>query len=469
MYDYRGEPLKNLSVRREWSFETTPDGGSVMDPLAAFATVSSTVDELLGKPGMRSVSPTHIALCSFWHSLLGIDSGGKPTIPVLGWADTRSGRYSAQLKKRFDEAEVHDRTGAHFHSSFWPAKLLWIRKECPDAFAATETWMGFGDYVAMRLTGRRVTSVSMASATGIIDQARCDWDDQLLRYLKVPRTHLPEIAPSGTGLELNRTAAKRFPQLKNTLLLPAIGDGAADHVGSAGLGKDRASLMVGTSAAMRVAFSGPAPKRVPRGLWCYRIDERRVVVGGALSDGGNLYDRCTTNFGLVPKSGDFRALSPAASGITVLPFFHGERSTGYREDIQGAILGVTAENTVIEILHAAMEAVAYRIAAISDGLAKVSKLKTIVASGGALQRSPVWAQMIADVLGRDLKLSAAEESASRGTVLLALESLGKIDCIDSLESSEGPTLAFDPARHAAYKKARARHEAAISKAYGTEK
>src|SRR5947209_7916398 len=105
-----------MSARRQWSFAQDSDGGSTMDPTAALATGFSAVDELLAKAARRDLEITHIALCSFWHSLLGVNSKGQPTTPVLGWADTRSGRFSEILKKRFHESAIHDRTGAHFHS-----------------------------------------------------------------------------------------------------------------------------------------------------------------------------------------------------------------------------------------------------------------------------------------------------------------------------------------------------------------
>ena len=74
-----------------------------------------------------------------------------------------------------------------------------------------------------------------------------------------------------------------------------------------------------------------------------------------------------------------------------------------------------------------MEGVAFHLADIFEQLKKVAKIDEIVASGGALRESPVWTQIIADVLGRDLTLSDAQESSSRGAVLLALETIGKID------------------------------------------
>ncbi len=431
-----------------------------MNAEAALKCVVAAIDGVLEKAKRFEI--THVAICAFWHSLLGVDANNRPTTKVLGWADTRSREYSALLKKRFDESAIHDRTGGHFHSSFWPAKLLWLRREMPDAFERTVQWMSFSDYVALKLFGTGVTTVSMASATGVFDQRKCDWDREMLRYLKVKRRQLPSITDG--PLRLTAVNARRWPQLKDTVWLPAIGDGTADHVGACGIGKGRASLMIGTSAAMRVAYKGQPPARVPGGLWSYRIDRERVIVGGALSDGGNLYQKFKRDLRL-PKTAEneMAVRGAAAHGLTVLPFFFGERSTGYREDAEGAIVGTDPDVDAIDLLQAAMEGVAFRLAEVHDRLKRVARIKTIVASGGALRASPIWTQIVADVLGLDLCVTEDQESASRGAVLLALESLGKIESIDERSFSEGSKLEHHPACHIAYRRARRQHQTAYKK------
>ncbi len=398
-----------------------------MDADEAFDHVASAIDALLAKTAAVKGEIGYIAQCAFWHSLVGVDAGGRPTTKVFGWADTRSREYSPALRKRFDEHAVHDRTGAQFHSSFWPAKLLWLRRERPEVFARTDKWLSFSDYVALRLFGAAVTSVSMASGTGIFDQRKCDWDAELTRFLKVRRAGLPAVCEDDAQtFALNRKFAKRWPRLAKAAFFPAIGDGAADNVGSGCVMGSMAALMVGTSAAMRVAYAGYPPSPIPDGLWCYRIDRRRVIVGGALSDGGNLYARIKQLFKLPANADELVAGREPRDTLVVIPFFHGERSTGYDEDARGAIIGLTAADDGIDVLRAAMEGVAFRLADICERLADVAEVKTIVASGGALRESPVWTQIIADVLGRDLTLSDARESSSRGAVLLALESIGKM-------------------------------------------
>ncbi len=431
LYNESAEPVRGASVKVEHSLVVSGSGVAEIDADGCLAQLIEAIDQLGEKLAKRPHPISHVATSCFWHSLVGIDANGKPTTKVFSWADTRSRKYTEVLRKKFDEATVHNRTGARFHSSFWPAKLLWLRHERPDAWATTARWLSFSDYAAMKLVGDAGTSVSIASGTGIFDQRKCDWDDELLRYLKVTREKLPVIPEADDEpRKLSNKFAKRWPWLADSLWFPAIADGAADNLGSGCISRTKAALMIGTSGAMRVAYEGEPPAAIPSGLWSYRIDREKVIIGGALSDGGNLYAWMKKNLDLPKDAEEQIAKRPlGAHGVTVSPYFHGERSTLYREDARGAIDCLTASNDAIDILQAAMEGVAYRFAEILKQLNSVVKVREIVASGGALRDSPVWTRMISDILGRNLTMNTARESSSRGAVLLALESIGKIDKI----------------------------------------
>jgi gluconokinase len=147
-----------------------------------------------------------------------------------------------------------------------------------------------------------------------------------------------------------------------------------------------------------------------------------------LSDGGNLYQLIKNKFKLPANTDELiRQRGSSNDDLIVLPFFFGERSTGYNEDATGAIIGLNASHDGVDILQAAMEGVAFRLAEIYKRMQKIADIREIVASGGALRASPVWTQIIADVLDHDLIVTDTEESPSRGAVLLALESLGRIE------------------------------------------
>ena len=479
LYNFNGDVLPATMVKNERQLTATEDGGAEIDAFEAFAQIEKAIDDVLIKSAKLKGEILYVAASSFWHSLVGIDEKGKPTTKVFGWADTRSAKFVAQLREKLNENEVHNRTGARFHSSFWTAKLLWLRQDFPKVFEKTAKWLSFSDFVALKLFGtsssRRqseksrqdvgvpFTSVSMASATGIFDIRKNVWDAKLINFLEIKSENLPEIAAEDTDtFGLNQKYQKRWERLKDSKWFLAIGDGAANNIGAGCVTKQKAALMIGTSGAMRVAFAGEIPKKIPNGLWCYRIDRKRIIIGGALSDGGGLYFWLKENFRL--KNDDDKTEDeiekriPDGHGLTFLPFLAGERSTGYHEDAHGAVLGLKSATDTIDIVQAALESVAYRFAEIYDQLNAVAEIKEIIASGGALRESPVWTQIIADVLAQNLSLPDVREASSRGAVLLALESLGKIVSIEKQETPKGRRFKFNKNRHAIYLMARKRHE-----------
>lgn len=454
VYDFQANVLSETMVKKERTIHFTEDGGAELTAQEALSQVCEAIEEVLSK---ATQTIDYVAASCFWHSLVGVDSKGNATTNVFTWAETRPAKYVQTLRDNLNEAQIHNRTGARFHSSFWTAKLLWLKEEFPEVFEKTDKWLSFSDYLALKLFGKNVTSVSMASGTGLFNIRRFEWDDDLLTFTDIKSECLPEIVEDNATFRTSR-----WEKLKNAKWFLAIGDGAANNVGAGCLQKTKAALMIGTSGAMRVAYEGEIPKQIPSGLWCYRVDRRRVIVGGALSDGGGLYRWLKDNLKLKGKDDEIEdrisALEPDSHGLTFLPFFAGERSTGYHENAKGAILGLTQHTNAVEITQAAMESVAFRFAEIFEELQQIADVKTIIASGGALRESPVWTQIIADTLGQNLRLPDTHEASSRGVVLLALEQIGKLEKISELPTPEGSKFNFSQEKHKIYQQARERHQ-----------
>jgi gluconokinase len=203
-----------------------------------------------------------------------------------------------------------------------------------------------------------------------------------------------------------------------------------------------------------------APAAAPRGLWRYRLDGRLSVVGGALSEGGNVYAWCLDVLRLPPEhelEGRLRRAAERDHGLAVLPFLAGERSPGWRGRARAAVAGLSLATTPIEILQAALESVALRLGLIYERLAPLAApAHEVVASGGALVRSRVWAQMIADGLGRALLLDGESEASSRGAALLALDALGLPPGLAGAPMGGGELIVPDPLRRDRYRQALAR-------------
>jgi gluconokinase len=214
VYDGRGIAVPGLEAHEPYEVRTTADGGaeSVADDLVGVvAAAVDVVHALIVKQGSQIRA---VACDTYWHSLLGVDASGEATTPVFTWADTRSAPDAQALRAQLDDQATHARTGARIHSSYWPAKLRWLKRTNPDAFARTRHWISFGDYLYLHLFGDLAVSVSMASGTGVFDQRACTWDVELLRAVGVDATALSPIHDSQQTFEgLRGDRSRRWPLL----------------------------------------------------------------------------------------------------------------------------------------------------------------------------------------------------------------------------------------------------------------
>ena len=179
-------------------------------------------------------------------------------------------------------------------------------------------------------------------------------------------------------------------------------------------------------------------------------------MGGALSDGGNLVGwlRNTLHLPEPEKTEKLLAqIEPDSHGLTFLPLLAGERGPLWTDRANGTIAGLSMSTTPVEILRAAMEAVALRFALIAEIIEAASPgEKEVVATGGGLLHSPTWTGIMADALGKSVPVSGVPEASSRGAALLALERLGELE-IEEAEAPLGETFEPDPERHAIYREA----------------
>ncbi len=454
LFDDRGDEVNGQSIRVDSHASGLAELGAI-DAEVLLEHVAETLDALFANLYESEARIELIGVSCFWHSLVGVDNAGRPTTPLFGWSDRRAAQAARQLRADYDEIKFHSRTGCRFHPSYWPAKLLRLKTEDPTTFKSTIRWLSFAEYLTLHLFGETAVSVSMASGTGLMDVGTCEWDLELLAALGVDVAQLSEIASDHqTFHKLSPAYAERWPQLSDARMFPAIADGAANNIGAGCSTREKVALMIGTSGAMRVLFEGTPPARIPSELWCYRADRKRVVVGGALSDGGSLYGWLRESF-LSGEDSEWienqvDCLDADAHGLTVLPFWSGERSTGWNLNATGAIIGMTLETRPIEILRAALEAVAYRFALIAQALEPFAPDANIMISGHALSSSPAWVQILADVLGRRLNVSERTEASTRGAALLALEAAGKIRSIEDFSVPVEAVYEPDMMRHARY-------------------
>ncbi len=420
VFDASLNTVDNTFAQRTYNLETGADGKAELDPAMLLETVFTCIDA-----ATKSVDHIDaIGTSCFWHSLMGIDADGEPSTAVLMWADTRAAASVSQLTAEIDPSAHHQITGSRLHTSYPMAKLRWLLDTQPEVVARTVRWMSFPEFLQERLTGMAGISTSMASGTGLFDRRTLRWSTPTLGHLGLSEDMLNPRDDRPVVIENNRD----WPKLNNARWIPAIGDGAANNLGSHAISPNHPALMVGTTGALRVVTSQP-PDTLPPRLWQYRLDSDNALLGGALSEGGGVIAWLMDHFDTGNHQDVERQIAgnrPDSHGLTVLPYFAGERSPNWHSDAVGTIHGLRFDTRPIDIIQATMESIGFSFASILENLAHMLEPPVeIIATGNALRLNQTWIQMIADISGYTLLLPRKTESSLRGAALHALRQIGE--------------------------------------------
>jgi len=312
----------------------------------------------------------------------------------------------------------------------------------------------FGDMPAV--------SVSIASGTGLLDVNRCDWDPAALRLAGIHSQQLATLDDWDHSRHgLHPALARRWPQLARIPWYLPLGDGGLANVGASAVDPAWACATIGTSSALRIIMAAERLD-IPWGTFVYRLDRRRFVVGGALSEGGNVVRWLTEGMGIKDKTKLERAAAgvpPDSHGLTILPFWAGERSPNWRADARAVIAGLSLGTLPAHLLRAVMEAITYQLASVAGSVERVAaRPKALIATGGQLVHSPAWCQILADALNLPVMTSPEQEASSRGAALLALHAQGRLPRLWSMSPGRGRRHRPSKVAHVIYERARERQQ-----------
>ena len=431
IYGATGQRVMVTTAQFDYPLVAGQDGRAELRPADLDRAVANAFTKTL-EAWRKSKSASRIAgigVSCFWHSLLGLDTAGRAITPVYTWADSRCRAEARLLRNNSGEQILHSRTGCMARTSFWPAKLLWLRKTEPGLFRRVARWVSPAEWIQERWCDRATVSLSMASGTGLLDGRALAWHRPLLRRCGLDETQLNPI--SDAPAQISNAAGRRFPELARVPWHPAIGDGVASNLGSGATRPGVAAINVGTSAALRVVVATePTAKEplAPFGLFCYRVDGSRRLLGGAVSNAGNLRAwalrelRLPTDPVVLEKLLSKR--SSPVEGLTLLPFWIAERAPTWPEETPSVVLGMTQATSALDLLQALQEATYHRLKQIGEGVEKAAQRKLSFIVSGGIQKSPSALQRLANVLARPVYASAEPEASLRGAACLVMERLG---------------------------------------------
>lgn len=423
LYDAAGLPVAGARHKIPHAFRTSADGASEIDPDAVVDELGQIITHLTTTSPKGRIAG--VALDTFASSLVGVDADGQAVTPCYTYADSRCGAQVTAMRRELDEHEVQQRTGCRLHSSYLPARLRWLRETDADRFAAARRWLSLGEYAYLRLLGTTAAGTATAAWTGLLDRRTGQWDAAMLSSAGIEADQLSAVHdPDDPLSDVAADVAKRWPALTDARWFAPISDGFASNLGTGAADETTAGLAAATSGAVRVLVSD-IPEQIPSGLWCYRVDAHRSLLGGAINDVGRVISWLQDTVQLSDVDPEqLMTADPEPATPLVLPYLSGERSTGWSAAARAVIVGASSATTGAALFRAAMEGVALSYLRIVDQLrTTTANPKRIVASGRVTQDLPEWLQVLADVLGTPVEPVTLKRATLHGTALHALEVL----------------------------------------------
>ncbi|MFC6160792.1 FGGY family carbohydrate kinase [Kribbella jiaozuonensis] len=406
--DDDASPIPGALARHKIAPTYGSDGSATLDLHEYVEGLLGCLDELQQNGHLEHIGA--IVLSSQWHSIVALDNHGGALTPVITWADTRS----IDLDPSIDERAFHARTGTWLHRLYWTRRIPWLLST-----ASPASFAGLPDLVLERLTGERVTSVSIASGTGTLDLATGSYDDEALDIAGVRADRLPSIVPTGWTGSLSAEYSRRWPGLVGVPVHPPTGDGAASNVGTGGYDAGTAAVTVGTSAAVRVVHPIDDAPELPWELWRYRVDDKRAVTGMAFSAAGNLHAWLTGVLRLEPD--ELAGVEVGASRAIAIPFMAGTRPPATVPSGSGVFFGLSFDDTAADLLAASLQGASLEV---DRGLRMLDSLfgsqLDVVLGGGGIDASEWWRRCLTATFARPTTVCAEAEVGARGAAAVAL-------------------------------------------------
>ncbi len=461
-----------------YPLQTPQPGWAQQDVHQIDRAVSKALRTLMNRLGQANLQA--LAFSGAMHSLMAAEPSGRPLSAAMTWADNRAAGIAAELHRQVDATDLYRHTGCPLTTNYHVARLRWWLARHRGFVPHRTLFVGIKDWLLHRLTGIWAMDFSLASATGLFDLHRLEWYVPALAAAHVKADHLPPlVAPESVAGAVTPSAARRTGLPAGLPVIAGASDGALANLGSGAVRAGQTIVTIGTSGAVRriveePRLDGPARGAVkgdncPR-TWCYVLTNARYFCGGAINNGGLAVQWVCEHF----FEGSYEALmqaaetiEPGAGGLLALPYFTGERSPYWSADARAALLGMNLSHSKAHLARAILEGVAFCIADVWDAVQQVDPCPATSARlTGGITRSPLWAQILADVLGIALHPIEAADASAIGAAMLGHAAIGSAASMEAIAlhlPSPGPPIRPRPNRHGQYQSIRRQYVAAARK------
>jgi xylulokinase len=417
-------PLSLSTPRPLWSEQNPHDWWS--------GAVNS-IRQALGQADANGAQVSAIGLTGQMHGLVLLNRQDHVLRPAILWNDQRTAAECDEITQKVGFEKLLHITGNRALTGFTAPKILWVRNHEPDIYAQIAHILLPKDYVRLRLTGAYAVDKADGSGMMLFDLQKRTWSDEILGILDIPRAWMPQTfeGPEITGVVSAEAAAETTLQA-GTPVVGGGGDQAAQAIGVGAVLPGVVALTLGTSGVVFAATRGPFVE--PQGrlhAFCHSVPGAWHFMGVMLSAAGSLKwyrDALAANVAFDDLLAPAAQVPPGSEGLFFLPYLTGERTPHPDPLARAAFVGLTVRHGQPHMTRAVLEGVAFglrdsmelikqaSVAVIGDhGPDKIEQVR--VSGGGA--RSPLWRQILADVMDAELVTVNTTEGAAFGAALLA--------------------------------------------------
>lgn len=409
-------PLTLFTPRPLWSEQ---------DPREWWRGIVHSIRKALAQAGIPGSAVAAIGLTGQMHGLVLLDEQGEVLRPAILWNDQRTGSQCDEMRSRLGKKRLIQITGNDALTGFTAPKILWVQQNEPEVYAQGRHILLPKDYVRLKLTSEYAMDKADGAGTILFDLKMRNWSSEVLEALEIPAEWLPPTfeGPEITGL-VSRQAAEETGLAAGTPVVGGGGDQAAQAVGVGAVQPGIVALTLGTSGV--VFATTPTALIEPEGrlhAFCHAVPGRWHFMGVMLSAAGSLQwyrEKLAPRTKYDDLVAEAKDIPPGSEGLLFLPYLTGER-TPYPDPLaRGAWVGLTVRHSRAHLTRAVLEGVAFGIkdSFILIQQAGLGEIEQVRVSGGGA-KSPLWQQIMADVLGVELVTVNTTEGAAFGAALLA--------------------------------------------------
>ncbi len=415
VFDENARPVK--SVTKDYTLETK--GDFVEFPAESYWDLfSEALAELSADYTISAMS-----IDTQCETLILTDENGNPITKAVVWLDNRAAKQAEEIDAKFGVKKVYEVTGQPEITATWPAsKLLWFRENKPEIFGKIKKVFLLEDYLLYRMTGRFVTERTLQSSSLYFDIKKFDWWDEMLEFIGLDKSCLPEILPSG----------EIIGEYKGITVVTGAIDQIAGAIGAGIVRKGVVSEMTGTTMVVFVP-SDDMPEFNPNSkIPCHvNYDGKYCLLSWTPTAGIALKwfkNNFCENFSFRELDELAEKVEPGSAGLTFIPYLCGSTMPKYNPDAKGVFYGLTMEHGRAHAVRSILEAVSCMLKGNLDYLGlECDEIRTM--GGGA--SSPLWCQIKADMTGKKIVTLKNDETACLGSAILAGVATGVFESVET--------------------------------------